>query len=291
MLLYIKINYRTDKENMAQIISMLNFKGGVGKTSLCVWTAAWLERKLKGKKKIIVIDLDNQPAATKYMHGKPMTFNKYMLDYKDNNICKVLDGSCEVAKAIQTRQNKMDSRIGKIDYIFGSKDCTADYFSEKGININKALSNLIDDLEKLNYDYILIDCHPGSSELEDATIALSDLCIIPAIPELIEISGMLDMLQYCAVIPSRRNRINAVVLNRCENKTIHNSIKRECQKFIDNPKFSGYFFKSSIDSCTFASQAINRNELLPYFKPQCKTSQGVKNMVEELLQLLGEGNE
>lgn len=276
---------------MAQIISMLNFKGGVGKTSLCVWTAAWLERKTKGSKKIIVIDLDNQPAATKYMHGKPMTFNKYMVDFENNNICKVLDGSCEIKNAIQTRTNKMDSRTGYIDYIFGSKECNAEYFLKKEININKALSKLIDDLEQLKYDYILIDCHPGSTELEDAVIAISDICIIPAIPELIEISGMLDMLQYCAVIPARRKRINAVVLNRCENKTIHNSIKKECQKFIDNPKFSGYFFKSTIDSCTFASQAINRNELLPYFKPQCKTSQGVKNMVEEMLQLLDKENE
>lgn len=276
---------------MAKIITMLNFKGGVGKTSLCVWTAAWLERKFKGKKKIIVIDLDNQPAATKYLHGKPMTFNKYMTDYNGVNICDVLEGNCEVKKAIQTRENKMNSRVGYIDYIFGSKECTAEHFLKKEININKSLNKLIDDLENLEYDYILIDCHPGGSELEDAAIVSSDLCIIPAIPELIEISGMLDMLQYCAVIPSRRNRINAVVLNRCENKMIHNSIKKECQKFVDNPKFNGYFFKANVDSCTFVSQAINRNELLPYFKPQCKTSQGVKNMVEEMLQVLGEGDE
>ena len=99
---------------------------------------------------------------------------------------------------------------------------------------------------------------------------------------------MLDMLQYCAFIPARKKRINAIVLNRCENKMIHNSIKKECQKFIGNPKFKGYFFKSTVDSCTYASQAINRNELLPYFKPLCKTSQGVKCMVSEMIDLLGD---
>lgn len=275
---------------MAQVITMLNHKGGVGKTSLCVWTAAWLERKFKGKKKIIVIDLDNQPAATKYLHGKPMTFNKYMLEYEGKNICDVLTEKCELKSAIQTRENKMDSRVGYIDYIFGSKKCTADFFAKNNININNSLNKLIDSLELLKYDYIMIDCHPGGSVLEDAAVAVADICIIPAIPELIEISGMLDMLQYCATIPARRARINAIILNRCEHKMIHNSIKKECLKFVDNPKFKGYFFRATVDSCTYASQAINRNELLPYFKPQCKTSQGVKNMVEEMLSLL-EGEE
>lgn len=274
---------------MALVTSFLNFKGGVGKTSVCVWSAAWLERKFKGSKKIIVIDLDNQPAATKYLHGKPMTFNKYMKDYDGKNICDVLLKKVDLKEAIQTRENKLHSRVGYIDYIFGSKQCTSTFFEENNVIINNALNDLINDLEELGYDYIFIDCHPGSTVLEDAAIAVADICIIPAIPELIEMSGMLDMLQYCAVIPSRKERrINAIVLNRCENKMVHNSIKRECQKFIDNPKFKGYFFKSTIDSCTYASQAINRNELLPYFKPQCKTSQGVKNMIEEMLQLFEE---
>lgn len=273
---------------MTKVITMLNHKGGVGKTSLCVWAAAWCERLSKGKKKIIVIDLDNQPAATKYLHGKPMSFNKYMQDFEGRNICDVLLKKCEIKNAIQTRANKLDSRTGYIDYIFGSKQCNIDFFNENNININNAINDLINDLEKLNYDYIFIDCHPGATALEDAAVTVADLCIIPAIPELIEISGMLDMLQYCAFIPARKKRINAIVLNRCENKMIHNSIKKECQKFIGNPKFKGYFFKSTVDSCTYASQAINRNELLPYFKPLCKTSQGVKNMVSEMIDLLGD---
>lgn len=272
---------------MAKVITMLNQKGGVGKTSLCVWAAAWFERKFKGKKKVIVIDLDNQPAATKYLHGKPMTFNKYSVDFEGKNICDVLTEKCELKNAIQTRENKMDSRVGYIDYIFGSKKCSADFFKSNQTNINTSINKLIDGLEELGYDYIFIDCHPGGSALEDAAVTVADICIIPAIPEIIEISGMLDMLQYCAMIPSRKQkRINAIILNRCEHKMIHNSIKKECLKFIDNPKFKGYFFKATVDSCTYASQAINRNELLPYFKPQCKTSQGVKNMVEEIIALL-----
>ena len=48
-----------------KIISFMNMKGGVGKTSLCVNMAIKLTRKYN--KKILIVDLDPQMNATQYL--------------------------------------------------------------------------------------------------------------------------------------------------------------------------------------------------------------------------------
>ncbi|MDB2161353.1 ParA family protein, partial [Clostridium butyricum] len=48
-----------------KIISFLNIKGGVAKTTSCVNVAAQLGRE---GKKVLIIDMDPQSNATKYLH-------------------------------------------------------------------------------------------------------------------------------------------------------------------------------------------------------------------------------
>jgi chromosome partitioning protein len=47
---------------MATVVSFINFKGGVGKTTLCVEIAASLAHKFN--ERVLVIDLDPQTNAT-----------------------------------------------------------------------------------------------------------------------------------------------------------------------------------------------------------------------------------
>ena len=49
---------------MAEVISFINFKGGVGKTTLCVEIAASLYKKHNSR--VLMIDLDPQSNTTLY---------------------------------------------------------------------------------------------------------------------------------------------------------------------------------------------------------------------------------
>lgn len=56
------------KKKDGKIISFMNMKGGVGKTSLCVNLAVILAKKYK--KKILIVDMDPQMNATQYLFKK-----------------------------------------------------------------------------------------------------------------------------------------------------------------------------------------------------------------------------
>ena len=90
----------------SKIISVINQKGGVGKTTTVINLAAGLASK---NKKILVIDLDPQGNATTGLgHSN--------IDGSDNNIYNALNGSKNISEIIQNTQ------IDNLDIITSNVD-------------------------------------------------------------------------------------------------------------------------------------------------------------------------
>ena len=68
------------KKKDGKIISFMNMKGGVGKTSLCVNLAVILAKKYK--KKILIVDMDPQMNATQYLFKKEI-YDKEFFEKKN----------------------------------------------------------------------------------------------------------------------------------------------------------------------------------------------------------------
>lgn len=89
------------KKKDGKIISFMNMKGGVGKTSLCVNLAVILAKKYK--KKILIVDMDPQMNATQYLFKKEI-YDKEFFEKKktihelfkifqaESTECSVIDG-------------------------------------------------------------------------------------------------------------------------------------------------------------------------------------------------------
>ena len=146
-----------------QIISVINQKGGVGKTTTVINLAAGLS--FNWNKKILVIDLDPQGNATTGLGLSNM-------DSSSETIYGVLNGTKEINQVIKKTQfENLDLITSNVD-LSGLEVETADDNNRAFILKSKLTAYLND--SRGSYDYILIDCPPSLSLLTVMALVCSD---------------------------------------------------------------------------------------------------------------------
>ena len=191
---------------MGTIISTVNMKGGVGKTTLTVNLATCLAQNYG--KRVLVLDLDSQISATLSLIS-PHEFAKvrkkkrtlsYLLDdiinpnpwskltIKDiifSNICNInglelLPGDIELYDEYLVSEMLHQKAVEHDEKEF---EKVWDDF-ERDL-IKQILAPIVDD-----YDFIILDCAPGYNLLTRSGIAASDFYLLPARPEPLSLVGI-----------------------------------------------------------------------------------------------------
>ncbi|MBW4536568.1 MAG: ParA family protein [Pleurocapsa minor HA4230-MV1] len=191
---------------MGTIISTVNMKGGVGKTTLTVNLATCLAQK--HKKRVLVLDLDSQISATLSLLS-PHDFaklrkKKHTLSYLLENaidpnpwsklniddiivpqICgihglELLPGDIELYDEYQVSEMLHQQAIAKNEQEFQK---VWDDFER--VLIRQILEPVID-----YYDFIILDCAPGYNLLTRSGLAASDFYLLPARPEPLSLVGI-----------------------------------------------------------------------------------------------------
>lgn len=183
-------------DNKAKVISFINMKGGVGKTTLTINVGKKLE---EAGNKVLIIDMDPQFNAT-----QSLLLYKTQLDQTndDSSDEKLLEQEAESARFYKTLSDNKEtvlqmfessnivsrninpSLIKKIVnnlYLIPGDLKLAKEVS--GDTVNKA-SALLDHLENHNilkdFKYVLIDCPPTWSILTHSSLIASDYYIVPS---------------------------------------------------------------------------------------------------------------
>lgn len=191
---------------MGVVISTVNMKGGVGKTTLTVNLATCLAKYYR--KRVLVLDLDSQISATLSLmspHDFARTRKKrrtisYLIDnviqpnpYSKLNvediiipsICNVeglelLPGDIELYDEYIVSETLHNQAINQ-----DTTEFEVVWNSFERVLIKKIIEPVID-----NYDYIIMDCAPGYNLLTRSGIAASNYYLLPARPEPLSVVGM-----------------------------------------------------------------------------------------------------
>jgi cellulose biosynthesis protein BcsQ len=191
---------------MGTIISTVNMKGGVGKTTLTVNLATCLA-KHHGKR-VLVLDLDAQISATLSLMS-PHEFAK--IRRRRKTLSYLLESMIRPNPynklSIEDIIHPTVCEIPGLDILPGDIELYDEYIVSEMLHkqanlsdtpeFEKVWNNLERDLmSKIlapvteQYDYIIMDCAPGYNLLTRSGLAASDFYIIPARPEPLSVVGM-----------------------------------------------------------------------------------------------------
>lgn len=226
---------------MAKIISILNHKGGVGKTT----TAVNLGVSLSKEYRVLLIDLDSQANLTSHLGFSP----------SKENIYTALRGECALP-ILNYRQN--------IDVVCSHIDLSAaDMEFLSAIGREFLLKNLIEKYLD-DYEYIVIDCAPSLGLLTINALAVTNLVIIPVELSFFALSGMAKLIEIFGMFKDKVNKDlkdYKILATRTDlRKTAHKDILFEIKQAYPNNTFET-FIRTNVK---IEESQINRTDIFSY---------------------------
>jgi chromosome partitioning protein len=160
----------------AKIISFSIYKGGTGKTTSAVNTAAALA---KLGKRVLLVDLDQQASSTRYVGLDPTTlqYNLYHIFYQN------------VPASVVRQKTKFGFDLLPSSYLMAAIEDSLEPGDE--ILLRDRLMPINDE-----YDYILIDTPPGKASLAFNGIVAADMLLVPASAERMSVDGISDLVNH-----------------------------------------------------------------------------------------------
>lgn len=235
-----------------RVISVMNLKGGVGKTTTIVNMAAILARDYD--KKVVVIDADPQANATDFfkLRGRNGLYAWYSdseqdpadpLDYIHHTD---IPGVSIIPAEIDLVNIDIDDSYGNGSITFIADLCSA-------------LSDGTD------ADFVLIDCPPCFTTTSCAALYASEDVIIPVKPDGFVASGLMELDRQLAALRRLNQSINVAgaLITMWHNSEAVNAGTMALRDQIDVPVFRTMIRRSDkVDESTFARQTLD--EWSPY---------------------------
>ena len=253
-----------------KIISVINQKGGVGKTTTVINLAAGLS--MKGKK-VLVIDLDPQGNATTGL-GLSNTANS------DTTIYNVLNGNKKISEVIQeTSFTNLNLITSNVDLSGLEVETAGD--SRRAFKLKDELTAILND-SNASYDYILIDCPPSLSLLTIMALVASDALVVPLQTEFFALEGLTQLMKTIERIKNNLNpelSIRGILLTMYDRR---NKLSGEVEKEARN-YFKEIVYQTVVPRNVRLSEAPSHGVPVLIYDKLCPGSKSYFNFTDEFI--------
>ena len=253
-----------------QIISVINQKGGVGKTTTVINLAAGLSQQ---EKKILVIDLDPQGNATT---GLGLS----NLEDSSETIYGVLNGEKLISDIIKkTKYQNLDIVTSNVDLSGLEVETAGD--SKRAFILRDKLEAYLNDSRGI-YDYIIIDCPPSLSLLTVMALVSSNSLIVPLQTEFFALEGLTQLMKTIERIKVSLNpelKIRGILLTMYDKRNkLSSQVEKEARDY-----FESQVYTTVIPRNVRLSEAPSHGMPVLIYDKTCPGSKSYFNFTDEFI--------
>lgn len=260
---------------MGKIISLVNQKGGVGKTTTSINLSASLA--LLGKK-VLLIDLDPQGNATTGVGVNKGDITKSVYD--------VITGKCPTPEAIKKTKYKnlyllpATINLAGVDIELLEKSKVEPGFA-KGLQLKQSLDSV-----KEEFNYIIIDCPPSLGLITTNALTASNSVIIPVQCEFFALEGITQLLNTIMLAQKNLNpnlNIEGVLLTMLDSRTnLGLEVVEEIRKY-----FKERVYNTIIPRLIRLTEAPSHGKPILAYDPKSRGSEAYLNLAKEVIERNG----
>ena len=249
---------------MGKIISIVNQKGGVGKTTTAVNLASAVG--VAGKK-VLLIDLDPQGNTTSaYGIAKNTKNTSYSL----------LMGEISASEAI------VKTAFKNVDVIPTTMDLAGAEIELISVSSREnALKNALSSIRE-NYDFIFIDCPPSLSIITINALTASDSFLVPIQCEYFALEGLSQLMASVRQVKLRYNsliELEGVLLTMYDGRlNLTRQVVLEIKKFFGNKLYS-----TVIPRAVRLSEAPSFGKPIQYYDKHSKGAIAYNDLAKEFI--------
>ena len=257
---------------MCRVIAIANQKGGVGKTTTTSDLGIGLARQ---GKKVLLIDADAQGSLTASLGIREP-------DRLEITLATIM-GNIINDEEIRSDYGILSHDEG-VDFIPGNIELSGLETSLINVMSRETVLRTYIDLQRENYDYILIDCMPSLGMITINVFTCADSILIPVQAAYLPIKGLEQLIKTIGKVKRQINQkleIEGILLTMVDNRT--NYAKDISNLLIENYGSKVHIFENSIPMSVRAAEISAEGVSIYKHDPNGKVASAYKSLTKEVL--------